>query len=100
MKKRILFTTILMLLRCITAHAQSHVAEPSVNLGDTSFLDKSAHPDSSSSRLTILPMTAGSCLGLVWNSGKWYFYVNQYQEFGARNRATGEKTVLRIEKVF
>jgi hypothetical protein len=38
--------------------------------------------------------------GLVWNTGKWFFYVNQYQEFGARNRATGEKTVLRIEKVF
>jgi hypothetical protein len=38
--------------------------------------------------------------GLVWTRGKWFFYANEYQEFGARNRATGEKTVLRIEKVF
>ena len=36
--------------------------------------------------------------GMVWNSGSWYFYANAYQEFGAENRATGHKLVLRIEK--
>jgi hypothetical protein len=38
--------------------------------------------------------------GMVWNSGSWYFYGNAYQEFGAENRATGHKLVLRIEKTF
>jgi hypothetical protein len=38
--------------------------------------------------------------GMVWNKQRWFFYANQYEEFGARNRATGEKLVLRIEKVF
>jgi len=36
--------------------------------------------------------------GMVWNSGSWFFYANAYQEFGAENRATGHKLVLRIEK--
>src|SRR5271163_764920 len=39
MKKRVLCTTILIVLSCIAAHGQSHVAEPAVNLGDSSFLD-------------------------------------------------------------
>jgi hypothetical protein len=38
--------------------------------------------------------------GMVWNRKKWFFYANQYEEFGARNRATGQKLVLRVEKVF
>jgi Putative MetA-pathway of phenol degradation len=38
--------------------------------------------------------------GMVWNSGGWFFYANAYQEFGAENRATGHKLVLRIEKTF
>jgi len=38
--------------------------------------------------------------GMVWNSGTWFFYANAYQEFGAENRATGHKLVLRIEKTF
>ena len=38
--------------------------------------------------------------GVVWNSGSWFFYANAYQEFGAENRATGHKLVLRIEKTF
>jgi hypothetical protein len=38
--------------------------------------------------------------GIVWNSGHWYFYANFYQEVGAENRATGQKVVIRIEKVF
>jgi hypothetical protein len=38
--------------------------------------------------------------GMVWNKGRWFFYANEYQELGARNRATGQKLVLRIEKVF
>jgi hypothetical protein len=38
--------------------------------------------------------------GMVWNRKKWYFYANQYEEFGARDRATGQKLVLRVEKVF
>jgi hypothetical protein len=38
--------------------------------------------------------------GMVWNSGSWFFYANAYQEFGAENRATGHKLVLRIEKTF
>jgi len=37
---------------------------------------------------------------MVWNSGSWFFYANGYQEFGAENRATGHKLVLRIEKTF
>jgi hypothetical protein len=38
--------------------------------------------------------------GMVWNKGRWFFYANEYQELGARNQATGQKLVLRIEKVF
>ena len=37
---------------------------------------------------------------MVWNNGSWFFYANGYQEFGAQNRATGHKLVLRIEKTF
>jgi hypothetical protein len=38
--------------------------------------------------------------GMVWNLGKWYFYANGYHELGAENRSTGNKLVLRVEKVF
>jgi hypothetical protein len=38
--------------------------------------------------------------GMVWNRNKWFYYANEYQEFGARNRATGQKLVLRVERVF
>ncbi len=38
--------------------------------------------------------------GMVWNRGKWFYYANGYQEFGAENRATGHKLVLRVEKIF
>ena len=38
--------------------------------------------------------------GMVCNTGKWYFYANFYQEVGAENRATGQKVVLRVMKVF
>lgn len=38
--------------------------------------------------------------GLVWNSGSWFFYANGYQEFGAQDRPTGHKLVLRVEKIF
>jgi hypothetical protein len=38
--------------------------------------------------------------GMVWNTGRWYFFANLYRELGAENRATGQKVVLRIEKVF
>jgi len=32
------------------------------------------------------------------SGGSWFLYANAYQEFGAENRATGHKLVLRIEK--
>jgi hypothetical protein len=38
--------------------------------------------------------------GMVWNSGKWFFYANGYHELGAENRPEGNKLVLRVEKVF
>jgi hypothetical protein len=38
--------------------------------------------------------------GMVWNSGKWFFYANGYHEFGVKNRPEGNKLVLRVEKVF
>lgn len=38
--------------------------------------------------------------GMVWNSGKWFFYANSYHEFGVENRPEGNKLVLRVEKVF
>jgi hypothetical protein len=38
--------------------------------------------------------------GMVWNSGKWFFYANGYHELGIRNRPEGDKIVLRVEKVF
>lgn len=38
--------------------------------------------------------------GMVWNKKSWFLYANGYQEFGAQNRATGRKLVLRIEKTF
>jgi hypothetical protein len=37
---------------------------------------------------------------MVWNHGEWSLYVNGYHEFGAENRPTGNKVVLRLEKVF
>ena len=38
--------------------------------------------------------------GMVYNHKKWFYYANEYQEFGAENRATGHKLVLRVEKVW
>jgi hypothetical protein len=38
--------------------------------------------------------------GMVWNSGKWFFYANAYHEFGVKNRPEGNKLVLRVEKTF
>ncbi|AEU37795.1 SphA family protein [Granulicella mallensis] len=38
--------------------------------------------------------------GMVWNSGKWFFYANGYHELGVKNRPEGNKLVLRIEKTF
>jgi hypothetical protein len=38
--------------------------------------------------------------GMVWNSGKWFFYANGYHELGARNRSEGDKIVFRVEKIF
>jgi hypothetical protein len=38
--------------------------------------------------------------GLVWNSGKWFFYANGYHELGVANRPKGDKLVLRVEKIF
>jgi hypothetical protein len=38
--------------------------------------------------------------GMVWTGRHVNFYVNEYEEFGARNRATGQKLVLRIQTVF
>jgi hypothetical protein len=38
--------------------------------------------------------------GLVWNSGKWFFYANCYHELLARNRPQGDKIVFRVEKIF
>jgi hypothetical protein len=38
--------------------------------------------------------------GMLWNSGKWFFYVNGYHEFGVEDRPQGNKLVLRIERVF
>jgi hypothetical protein len=38
--------------------------------------------------------------GLVWNSGKWFFYANGYHELGAKNRPEGDKIVFRVEKIF
>jgi hypothetical protein len=37
---------------------------------------------------------------LVWAARHWLFYANEYEEIGARNRATGQKLVLRVEKIF
>jgi hypothetical protein len=38
--------------------------------------------------------------GMVWAGRHWLFYANEYEEIGARNRATGQKLVLRVEKMF
>jgi hypothetical protein len=38
--------------------------------------------------------------GMVWNSGKWFFYANGYRELGVKNRPEGNKLVLRVEKIF
>jgi hypothetical protein len=38
--------------------------------------------------------------GMVWQHGRWSFYLNGYHEIGAQNRPTGNKLVLRAEKVF
>ena len=37
---------------------------------------------------------------MVWARQHWLFFANQYNEFDARNRATGQKLVLRVEKIF
>jgi hypothetical protein len=38
--------------------------------------------------------------GVVANRGKWFFFVNAYDEVGAENLPEGNKLVLRVEKVF
>jgi hypothetical protein len=38
--------------------------------------------------------------GMVWFGGRWHFFANDYQVLGARNRATGQKFVLRIAWIF
>jgi len=38
--------------------------------------------------------------GMVWTSGKWFFYANGYHELGVKNRPEGNKLVLRVEKTF
>ena len=38
--------------------------------------------------------------GMVWNSGKWFFYANAYHELGVKDRPEGDKLVLRVEKIF
>ena len=38
--------------------------------------------------------------GMVWSKGQWFFYANGYHELGAENRPTGNKLVLRVERVF
>lgn len=38
--------------------------------------------------------------GLVVNRGKWFYFVNGYHEFGAKNTTAGNKLVLRVERVF
>jgi hypothetical protein len=37
---------------------------------------------------------------MVYHYKKWFYRANEYQEFGAENRATGHKLVLRITKVW
>jgi len=44
MAKLLLCVALLMGLQCVSMQGQSHVAEPAVNLGDTSFLDGLAGP--------------------------------------------------------
>ena len=44
MAKLLLCVAMLMGLQCISVQGQSHVAEPALNLGDTSFLDGLAGP--------------------------------------------------------
>src|ERR1700733_2197816 len=44
MKKRILCATMVIVFGCIAAQAQTHVAEPTGDLGDTSFLDAIGAP--------------------------------------------------------
>jgi hypothetical protein len=39
-------------------------------------------------------------LGMVWFGERWRLFANHYCEFGARNRATGQKVVLRIARTF
>jgi hypothetical protein len=39
-------------------------------------------------------------LGTVWSGGRWHLFANEYQELGARNRATGQKVVLRFARIF
>jgi hypothetical protein len=38
--------------------------------------------------------------GAVYNYKKWFYWANEYQEFGAENRATGHKLVLRVTRVW
>ena len=38
--------------------------------------------------------------GMVYHYKKWFYWANEYQEFGAENRATGHKLVLRFTKVW
>jgi len=38
--------------------------------------------------------------GMVWNHREWFLYLNAYHELGVENRPTGNKVVVRVQKVF
>jgi hypothetical protein len=65
------------------------------------FLKQISDPKINGMNISSSPEQVGAIgPGMVWNHGEWSLYVNGYHEFGAENRPTGNKVVLRLEKVF
>jgi hypothetical protein len=69
--------------------------------GDGYFLKQITDPKINGIALRNSPEQVGAIgPGVVWNKGQWFFYANGYHELGAENRPTGNKLILRVEKVF
>ena len=65
------------------------------------FLKQITDPEINGIALEDSPEQVGAIgPGAAWNHSHWFLYMNGSRELGAENRPTGNKIVIRAEKVF